>query len=288
MELSWPDGQETVDFRVSGEIESAHMGDAPLEVRRTDDASNKLLAVKDVTVLWVELTGKNKGAYDTPPVYANRGYVFASGYPVIAGVIMSRHDPTNRGAHGSIELRGVIHPGDFDLGQALPVNPHASPVPNQIGTGKHVTVDLGFVFERISKAKRRYIDQQEDQTQHIDNEEDDSWLEIQDITPDKDPFDNNNLVIVDTDGPSTGGLDGGSDTRQRADFTEWVTFTYQVAGVRTVVPCSGSLFWATRMRIVPGIGGQPPMLWSDVNDYPNDGRGENEVLVGRYNPDLNP
>lgn len=148
-------------FYVSGESESQAMRDAVIRVKE-DDAQGDQVGSKPLTVLWVAMSGRNQGQAERPNVYDD--------WPQLAGDTALGVHTWNGNGEGAIEIRGSILPSDFDIGTDLPVNPTDAAVPGQIGTGRHVTVDLGFIMERTTVERRIYLNGSEVVAWRIQNE----------------------------------------------------------------------------------------------------------------------
>jgi len=274
--LSLPADESWVPFEVSGQVASPSMGDAAIELRR-DSASGQLLGERALTVLWVDLKGYTAGSVSLAPVYQFWGLLSVRD----RGVHLLSYGGGVGWAKGMIEIQGEVWPPDFDVG-SIPVNPEDNPF-GPGGTGNRVTVDKGFVMERLLVRRRIYGDGIERVGDSADNQQDDSLIQdpaerFMDVWPSRE---SGKLLIADVDGPASGQLDGCADVRQRANFTEWVTFTYTVGGQRATVRCSDEAKWATRLRIADNGAGEP-VRWETPGDSPNDGAGENEVIWGAH------
>gem|GEM_PF-3228212 len=274
-------------FWAVGKRASANVHDAVVAVSSIDgDAARDY----ETTVVWVDLEGRTEGQAQQSPIYEH--------YANLGDKRLGVHEfNTGTGIFGAIEIVGKIWPKDLltlDEFSDIPQEPtHECSLyscdncncqsPN---SGAHVKT--GFVFERELLETRIFAPTGES-GQFCATKPDDSpvktvthcvfgvtnfGIAYQDVKPDMDS-NNENLVIIDNDGPAIIWLNGRSgDVRKRSNFIQKVlVFSKAFDGVRI----SNDFDWAIRIRGFSPSGNDPVVLHNPDNDD-----NENQVIVNAH------
>ncbi len=292
-----------VDFFVSGEKECKAMRDAVIRIRK-DNADGEIIGEANLTVLWVNVKGRNKGDWLDEPLYEHKNNVtkYMKRTSGLGVHLTGEEDGESREAYGGIQIRSIINPSNIDLKKPMPEKPRYTPPPPD----SSLTVNYGFVNKRLVTSivlRDTILDistNQSDDSPFFEEDDPDNiyqpTMSFQDLIPDFDPS-NQELIITDADAPSTGTIREAKDVRHYANFTQWVTFTYKIGGKKEIVRCSDNYAWSVKLRIEPGGNNDTDSdkvakLWKyDKNgngkrdpedDFPNDGSGENEVYLNQH------
>jgi len=193
--VTFPDDADAggvVKRAVTGPTKSNRQDDVLLQAR-AESAAGPIYAKQDMTVLWVEMVGRNSlQVIWNSPVYEDWNATFAKTLTLWLGVQM-RPGGIRRVAEGVVEIRGRIFPKDFNVGRipAAPLREKITPSP--VGNAQvSVSVGLGFVMNRIVTGRRLYLDGVVQRRWSIGPGaafEDDSRFKYQDVTPNPDPAD---------------------------------------------------------------------------------------------------
>jgi len=247
-----------------------------------------------VTVLWLEISGLNKGSLSTDGTKGNDVYDGLEEVKKLQGhTKLGLQRVVEGGAlkaqtfNGAIEIQGDVKPPNFDVflsnNQNLPFQ--TLNFQNGVQFKKRASADFGFAFRRDvdSSTYQNGIDDKGT----VVNEAgiDDSTRKFQD--PDPAPFEKvekdkktKQLLIVDADGPTAFVTPDQYFRHRRANFTQNVVFYFQKNAPER---CSERLLWALTTDI--GFGAfatDDDFKAVTVFEEANKTTTANAVLVGKH------
>ena len=237
---------------------------------RADDDNAAFVDQINVTVLWVQISGRNSGSIIASPLFDGRSNAVDNRGHDKLGVQRSTGagaDGENR-VRGSINVIGEIEPNDLSFD--VDITSGFVDGNDSLNAGFPARADFGFIFRRIEDVKI-YANGQGTVVQREDGN-DDSLRDFQDVDPDRD---GDKLLVVDIDGPTATVNSTVHFRHVRENFVEHTVFNFES---RKPERCSKKLKWAFSSDV--GLGFDNKAVF--VRSAPNDGDSINEVKSGSH------
>ncbi|MBI5360947.1 MAG: VCBS repeat-containing protein [Planctomycetes bacterium] len=237
-------------------------------------------SVKDefaITVIWVDISGNANSAtiLRKPPIYdGEQNTINITGHNNLGVHANTTPAFSGKMIHGCIEIKGSILPNDTNQ------NSWNKKITNGFidGTIQQLAkANFGFIFRRFATYKQ-YINGKETTGNKTDRT-DDSFRDWQDVDPDKEK---NEVLIIDSDGPSMKIVADAFFRHVRYDFIEYNVFNYENQRPER---CSEKLEWAFSGDAGTNYDGKIVFIRDKQNN--NDANDINEVVVGKHIANLN-
>ena len=246
-----------------------------LKIRDDKDAADYVDQI-NVTVLWVNIVGRNVDWFKPDPVYDGEPNIRTVNGHTKLGARRS----TKGSQHGdwcvtgNFEADGWILPFDLDWRNAFdqPITSGFSRTEDE--ENPVAKADFGFTFRRILTSGKIYTDGLDLRKTHT-NKKDDSERAFQDVDPDREE----DVMVGDGDGPVVAVhiplLWIPEFGHIRYNFLEHVVFYFHKGEPER---CSEKLKWAVSQDAGHDAAGAAVF----VRGKPNDGDEVNEVIVGKH------